>query len=76
VGAGLVLLAFILMKAKIISAHGHVFDLLTLGGCIVLLVSAIIDNRWGFILLNVVWALISFVAIVRRIQRERRDEKV
>jgi hypothetical protein len=59
------------MKAKIISAHGHAFDLLTLGGCLVLLVSSIIDNRWGFIVLNAVWSIISFVAIIRRIQREK-----
>ena len=71
VGAAIVLTAFTLVKLRRISAHSHAFDVLNLAGCAVLLVAAIIDRRYGFILLNVVWAFVSLYYIISRLRNGR-----
>ena len=45
------------------------FNLLNLVGSSLLAWIAVVDGRWGFILLEVAWALLSLPALVRGLRR-------
>jgi hypothetical protein len=64
-GASLLLGAFFAISRGWIRAQDRVYGLMNLAGSLLLLWVAIVDLRWGFILLEVAWAGISIPAVVR-----------
>ena len=58
-GAVLVLVAYLGYQRGWMSKEQPVYNLLNLVGSALLAWVAIVDRRWGFILLEVIWALLS-----------------
>ena len=65
IGAGLILGAYALLQVGRLGRHQASFNLLNLVGSVLLAVVAIYDMRWGFILLEVAWALLSLLGLIR-----------
>ena len=58
-GAIMVLLAYVGYQRNWMTKEQPVYNLLNLVGSALLAWVAIVDRRWGFILLEVIWALLS-----------------
>jgi hypothetical protein len=65
-GAALVLLGFAGLQRGWLSREDRLFNALNFVGSALLAWIAIIDRRWGFILLEVIWALLSLPPLLRR----------
>ncbi|MEI7539822.1 MAG: hypothetical protein WCJ36_03635 [Candidatus Saccharibacteria bacterium] len=63
-GAVAILLAYILVSAKIISASGYLYQLLNLGGAIGMLVIAFVKKVEQSVVINIIWAIIAIIAII------------
>ena len=64
-GALLILAAFALLQAGVLSPKALSYLLLNLIGALVLAVDAYIEEQWGFLLLEGVWAVIAAWSLVR-----------
>lgn len=69
-GSLLILVPFVLVQVGRMTSTSRTFLLLNLIGSTVLAIDAAIGLQWGFLLLEGVWAIVSFVALVR----PRRDD--
>ena len=72
-GAALVLAAYALAQGRLLDQRSYAYSLLNLLGSSLLAVLAAADAQWGFLLLEGVWALISFGALVTRMRGDRRS---
>jgi hypothetical protein len=63
-GALAILLAFAANQFRLIGPMNLSYALLNFVGSLVLAVIAVIEVQWGFILLEVVWALVSLWGII------------
>ena len=66
VGALLILAAFILSQGKLLDANSVLYLVLNLAGAAILAVLAFQGQRWGFVLLEGVWALVALVGLIFR----------
>jgi len=67
-GALLILAAFALSQAGRLDPRSYVYLLLNATGSAILAVLALQDQRWGFVLLEGVWTLISLSGLFMRLQ--------
>ena len=65
-GALLVLAAFALAQARVLTPQTRVYLLLNVVGATVLAVDAYVERQWGFLLLEGVWAVIAAWGLARR----------
>lgn len=65
VGALLILVAFAGAQFGKIDQHSRLYLVLNLLGSVVLTVLAYLDEQWGFLLLESVWAVVSFWGLVQ-----------
>lgn len=72
IGALCVLAAYALLQAGKLDRESRAFNALNFVGSALLAWIAIVDRRWGFILLEVVWALLSLPGLLRRAPAPRR----
>ena len=63
VGALLVLAAFVLAQMGRLDERGWAYALLNLAGSGILAVLAFADRRWGFLLLEGAWFVVTLIAI-------------
>jgi hypothetical protein len=63
-GAVLVLAGFTLGQLRVLDQHSLVYLVLNLVGSFVLAVIALVDERWGFLLLEGVWSIVSAISLV------------
>jgi hypothetical protein len=63
VGAVLILAGFTLAQLRLLDQHSLVYLVLNLVGSFVLAVIALVDERWGFLLLEGVWAIVSAISL-------------
>jgi hypothetical protein len=63
VGAVLILAGFTLAQLRLLDQHSLVYLVLNLAGSFVLAVIALVDERWGFLLLEGVWAIVSAISL-------------
>ena len=63
-GALMILLAYAANQFRLIGPMNLSYALLNFVGSLVLAVVAVIEVQWGFILLEVVWALVSLWGII------------
>jgi hypothetical protein len=76
-GSLLVLVAYVASQFGYLSAKGLAYAIANIVGSGILAVVAALEAQWGFLLLEVAWALVSLVAVVRQrakanTHRERR----
>ena len=68
-GAVLILAGFTLAQLRLLDQHSLVYLVLNLVGSFVLAVIAWVDERWGFLLLEGVWSIVSAVSLVAVLRR-------
>jgi hypothetical protein len=71
VGGAVILSAFIALQLGRLGADDRRYLALNTGGAVVLLVSALLAQLWGFVVLNVVWAAASGWALVHGAVRKK-----
>ncbi|MEZ4415981.1 MAG: hypothetical protein R3E10_09500 [Gemmatimonadota bacterium] len=65
VGALLILSAYVANQRGWLGPRHRAYSLVNLIGALLLGWVAIVDNRWGFIILEGVWALVSIPPLIR-----------
>jgi hypothetical protein len=65
VGAVLILVAFTAAQLGAMDPHSRPYLALNLVGSLILAVLAWRETQWGFLLLESVWAVVSFLGLVR-----------
>jgi hypothetical protein len=71
VGALLILAGFILSQRNLLDLNSYLYLILNLIGAAILAVLAFQDQRWGFVLLEGVWAMVALVGLIARlVQKE------
>jgi len=68
-GAVSILAAFTLGQLRLLDQHSLVYLMLNLVGSAVLAVIAFAEERWGFLLLEGVWSIVSAVSLVGVLRR-------
>lgn len=71
VGALLVLTAYAGLQTKRLNSDGVVFNLCNFVGSALLGVVAVADNRWGFIVLETVWCLVTLPSLLAAVRGKR-----
>jgi hypothetical protein len=64
-GSILILAAFVGVQVHRLSSVGYVYLVANLAGAAFLLATALIEEQWGFVLLEVVWLAVSAWSLVR-----------
>ena len=67
VGALLILAGFILSQRNLLDADSYLYLMLNLTGAAILAVLAFQSQRWGFVLLESVWALVALAGLILRL---------
>jgi len=67
VGAVLILAGFILTQVNLLDADSFLYLILNLAGAAILAVLAFQTQRWGFVLLEGVWALVALAGLILRL---------
>ena len=67
-GAILILVAFALAQTGRLDPNAYPYILMNIVGAATLAVLAFLLQRWGFVLLEGVWTLVSVVALIMRLQ--------
>ena len=65
-GAALILAAYVANQREWLGPRDVSYNLMNLFGALFLLWVALVDWRWGFIILEAVWALASIPPLLRR----------
>ena len=71
-GAVLILAGFTLGQLRVLDQHSLVYLVLNLVGSFVLAVIALVDERWGFLLLEGVWSVVSAISLVNVLRGRAR----
>jgi hypothetical protein len=66
-GALLILGGFILTQGNVLDADSYLYLVLNLAGAAILAVLAFQAQRWGFVLLEGVWALVALAGLIVRV---------
>jgi hypothetical protein len=74
-GAVCILAGFTLGQMGLLDQHSVVYLVLNLVGSFVLAVIALIDQRWGFLLLEGVWSIVSAVSLISVLRGGGQDAR-
>jgi len=72
VGSLLVLAGFALAQRGVLDQKSRIYLVLNLIGSGTLSVEAILEQQWGFLLLEGVWAIVSAISLVQVLRAGRR----
>ncbi len=65
VGAAMILAAYVALQRGWLAKEARLFNALNFVGSVLLTVVAVVDRRWGFIILEGSWALLSLWPLLR-----------
>jgi hypothetical protein len=65
----LILAGYTLGQLRLLDQHAPAYLVLNLVGSFVLAVIALVDERWGFLLLEGVWSIVSAISLVNVLRR-------
>ena len=68
-GALAILISFAALQRGVVSTRSLAYQLLNLTGGTVLAVDAYLEEQWGFVILQTVWALVAAWALLRLSRR-------
>ena len=68
-GALLILAAFAALQAGRIDASSRLYLVLNLAGSAILAVLALVEDQWGFLLLETAWAIVSAWSLLGALRR-------
>ena len=68
-GALAILISFAALQRGVVSTWSLAYQLLNLTGGTVLAVDAYLEEQWGFVILQTVWALVAAWALLRLSRR-------
>jgi hypothetical protein len=71
VGAILILIAYAAAQLGAMDQHSRAYLLLNLVGSLILAVLAWSERQWGFLLLEVVWTVVTFASLCATLRRAR-----
>lgn len=69
----MILIAFLLLQTNKFSVDSWKYLIINFIGASVLAVNAFIEQQWGFLLLEVVWALVSITALGKVFLRRKKQ---
>ncbi len=72
-GSILILAAFVGVQIRRLSSVGLAYLVANVAGSILLLTTAVVEDQWGFVLLEVVWLAVSLWSLVRLLTRRTVD---
>lgn len=75
VGAGLILLAFILNQFEVWKGTDLSYDLVNLVGGTILVVYGVLTEAWPFVILNVVWSIVSLKDVIQYVLHGKRTKQ-
>jgi len=70
IGVGLLVLAYLLSTLKVVTQQNQFYLILNLIGAALACLAAALIDYWPFIILEGVWAIVSFVALVRVLNKK------
>ena len=65
-GSFLILLAFLLLQLRKLAADSRNYLIMNFAGATILAFNAAVEQQWGFLLLDVVWATVSLTSLIKR----------
>ena len=72
-GAAIVLLGYASLQQGWLTKDDRLFNFLNFAGSVLLAWIAIVDRRWGFIALEVIWAALSVPPMIKGAGGRRQD---
>ncbi|MBN1530981.1 MAG: hypothetical protein JW895_18105 [Thermoleophilaceae bacterium] len=75
VGAVFILIAFAAIQRGALAPHQFAYLALNLAGGIVLTYVAVAEQDWGFLLLEVVWSIVSAWGLLGLARKEKRPRR-
>ena len=73
-GAVLILAGFVLAQFKVLNQRSLTYLLLNLAGSALLAINAFVEEQWGFVLLESVWAVVSAWGVLAVLRTARSEE--
>ena len=71
-GAALILVSFAGLQGGRLRPDSIAYLLFNLTGAILLTISALVEEQWGFVVLEVVWALVAAFGLLTALRRQPR----
>lgn len=73
IGVGLLVLAYLLSTLKIVSQQNQFYLILNLVGAALACLAAALIDYWPFIILEGVWAIVSFIALLKVLWKKQKS---
>jgi hypothetical protein len=74
-GALLILAGYTLGQLRLLNQHSLTYLILNLAGSSVLAVIAFVDERWGFLLLEGAWSIVSALSLISVLRGGGQDAR-